>query len=480
MRKVIVSLCAFALVAGHSSGHRNAGAHSQSVVTPLVVIEDAFGIRVESLPPETNRASELSSISPLDVSYDGCWTGSSSVGTVTLLVQHNALTYVRVEIGPGATCSSTASVTVFLELPLSGNSFDINAGATLRIRGSFESTASANGTLSYSLISGCSGTSQWTASSLIPTYMLTTGDGSLLAAATVGVGESMSFDITATPFNGFSAPAAISLNVFGINATGPLPRASISSTPIPQGQTAQLSVTVPLDTPPGSYRISVQGSAAGIVRTLQISLNVLPAQGFSILLPVTSSKMIYTGGPTGGVLPVLVLAAGGFSDSIHLSASVSPPGGSVSASLTPADLVGGGASALSISINGNTPGGTFMITLTGTSGQNVSRAAMTLEVVRDFDLEFDPEAVVVSRGTAAKPTLTITRIRGFAGAITVAPQTEVAGIKVKPREAVTTESSLKFKIRVSETAPTGLQRLVFTGRTDSGETLSAVLTLIVQ
>ncbi|HEU4391406.1 MAG TPA: hypothetical protein VFV34_26640, partial [Blastocatellia bacterium] len=387
MRKILVSLSAFTLLAGYSAAAHRGITGSGQIDSQVVCIEDQTGIRLESFEANTPREPSASNVTPLDGGYDGCWTGNSSVGPVTFLVSNNAITYVRAERGAAAGCITTGSVTIYTALPLQGNSINIAAGSLIRLSGSFESSTSASGVLSYDFGSGCSGTSQWTASSLNPSYILTIGGtGRSNASATIAEGESASFDIAAMPFNGFSDPAAITINVFGANSTGISPTASISSNPLAQGQTQQLTVGVPSDTPPGSYTVMLQGVAAGTVRTALISLSVVPTQGFAVSLSSSSSKIIYTGGSESVRFVVFVLAAGDFKDSVHLSASVSPEGGGVRTSFAPPDLIGGGISLLTVSIDKDTAGGTYAIAVKGTSGQVIKTAPLTLEVVRDFDL----------------------------------------------------------------------------------------------
>jgi uncharacterized delta-60 repeat protein len=99
----------------------------------------------------------------------------------------------------------------------------------------------------------------------------------------------------------------------------------------------------------------------------------------------------------------------------------------------------------------------------------------------DFSIGFDQSTVTAERGTKARITVTINRVGGFTGSVTVTPPAASGGIKPKPADPVTTsDSSAVFKLKVGASAAVGPQALTFTATDSSGKTRTATVTLVVQ
>src|SRR5262249_5156118 len=102
-------------------------------------------------------------------------------------------------------------------------------------------------------------------------------------------------------------------------------------------------------------------------------------------------------------------------------------------------------------------------------------------IAPDFSLGFEQPAVTVDRGAKARVTVTINRIAGFSGNVTVTPPDPAGGIKPKPADPITTsDSSAVFKMKVGGGAAVGPHALTFTARDDSGRTRTATVTIVVQ
>lgn len=99
----------------------------------------------------------------------------------------------------------------------------------------------------------------------------------------------------------------------------------------------------------------------------------------------------------------------------------------------------------------------------------------------DFSLSFDSPTHQGSRGVKRKVSLNINRLGGFNGNVTVSvSDTSDFGIVVIPNPVATTESKIKFKIKVKGSAPVGTRQITFTGRDDSGRERSVTLSEVVQ
>ena len=98
-----------------------------------------------------------------------------------------------------------------------------------------------------------------------------------------------------------------------------------------------------------------------------------------------------------------------------------------------------------------------------------------------FSLGFDSPTVTVQQGTKIRVTVNINRIAGFTGNVTVTPPDPAMGINPKPPDPIaTTDTSVTFKLRIKGGAPLGPHQVTFTAHDDSGNTVTATLTVIIQ
>jgi len=110
-------------------------------------------------------------------------------------------------------------------------------------------------------------------------------------------------------------------------------------------------------------------------------------------------------------------------------------------------------------------------------------ATATVQVTGpDFGLGFNSTTVDGVRGAKAKIVVTITRIGGFTGDVTVTPPDASAeGIVAKFPEPITTsDSTASWKFKIKASAATGPHQLTFTGRDGSGRVRTATVTLMIQ
>ena len=98
-----------------------------------------------------------------------------------------------------------------------------------------------------------------------------------------------------------------------------------------------------------------------------------------------------------------------------------------------------------------------------------------------FSLGFDSQTVTAQRGTKIRVSVNINRIGGFTGNVTVTPPDPAMGINPKPPAPIATrDTSVTFKLKIKGGAPLGPHQVTFTARDDSGNTIAATLTVIVQ
>jgi len=98
----------------------------------------------------------------------------------------------------------------------------------------------------------------------------------------------------------------------------------------------------------------------------------------------------------------------------------------------------------------------------------------------DFSLSLDQSTLTGQAGAKVVVPITINRSGGFTGSVTVTPPAPQAGIKPKPADPIsTTDTSVRFKLKIGGSTPAGTYQLVFKGVDSSGRERDVTLTLVV-
>ncbi|MBI5280259.1 MAG: S8 family serine peptidase [Candidatus Solibacter usitatus] len=173
---------------------------------------------------------------------------------------------------------------------------------------------------------------------------------------------------------------------------------------------------------------------------------------------------------------VTVTPSNGFAGLVTLSAAGLPAGAAASFSANPAAA----SSLMTITAGAATPAGTYTVTVTGVGGTLTHTATFTLtvQVAPNFTLSASPVSGSVVQGGSASSTVTVTRVGGFAGLVTLSatglPAGAAASFSVNPAAA----SSL-MTITTSASTPVGTYAVSVRGA--SGTLVrTAAYTLVVQ
>lgn len=255
---------------------------------------------------------------------------------------------------------------------------------------------------------------------------------------------------------------------------------NFASTSLIPGENTTFTATSSATTPLNTYTITITATAGQIVETTTARVRVSDPDFEFAITP--SSKQIAPGGTTN--LQVDVKSLVGFNQPVNLSTTVSPSNGNLSASILPGAVTPGGSATLTATAAQSAQvNSSFTITVKGTSGSLMHTATATVQVTgSDFALGFSSPTVDGVPGTKAKIAVTITRIGGFTGDVTVTPPDPSAeGIIAKFPEPITTsDSTAAWKFKIKGTAAIGPHQLTFTGRDGSGRVRTATVTLMIQ
>jgi Domain of unknown function (DUF1929)/Glyoxal oxidase N-terminus len=176
-----------------------------------------------------------------------------------------------------------------------------------------------------------------------------------------------------------------------------------------------LTVTAPPNgniAPPGYYMLFLlnQSGVPSVASFIQIT-NAPSTPDFSVAA-TPSSQNVSQGNSTS--YTVNVTPSGGFTGSVSFSVAGLPSG--ATSSFTPTSVSGSGASTLTVNTSTSTPGGTYPLTITATSGSLTHTAQVNLTVA-DFSVTATPSSQNVAPGKSTSYTVNVTPSGGFTGSV---------------------------------------------------------------
>ncbi len=318
-------------------------------------------------------------------------------------------------------------------------------------------------------VTGTSGSLSHTASTTLVVNAPPTPDFNLSvnpASQTVSAGASTSYAVTITPSGGFAGSVTLGVTGLPASATG-------TFSPNPATTTSNLSVVTDPATPAGSYALTISGTSGSLSHTAPATLvvNAVLPPDFTISAAPTSRTVGQ--GVNATSYSVTIGAVNGFNASVALAVDGLPVGASGTFSPNPATT----ASTLNVNITSITPSGSYVLTITGTSGGLSHSTTVTL-LVADFSLSVSPSTVSLAAGGRATYTVTINPMNGFSGSVTLS----VSGLPPKTSasfspDPATGSSTLTIRTNRGQTPP-GSYAVVISG-TSSGVTHTVTVTLVV-
>ncbi len=209
-----------------------------------------------------------------------------------------------------------------------------------------------------------------------PDFRITPNPSSL----TIIQGLSQTSTLTVSSLNGFSGTVIFSSPSTPAGIMAALSASSVSVGPSTPGTTI-LNVTVGSSTNRAQYTVSVTGSGGGNTHTAAIDVVVV---GPDFVVNLSQSSMNLVVGSSGNAT-VTLMSQNGFAGKVNLTATVSPPGPTLSFNPATVTLTSGGSATSTLTI-GTTSGlysstglGTYAVTVTATGSPSLSHS-VTLSV----------------------------------------------------------------------------------------------------
>jgi subtilisin family serine protease len=246
----------------------------------------------------------------------------------------------------------------------------------------------------------------------------------------------------------------------------------VSQTPTMNVATLKSTLLSSVDPLPSLSGRTVSGGRLNLCKAIVGCGGPPPAPDYS--LSVSPASATVTQGASASYT-VNIARTGGFTGAVSFTISGLPAGAAGSFSPNPSSI---NSSALTVTTSATTPTGSYVFTVTGTSGTLSHVATATLVVqppaAPNFTLSATPTSRTINQGASTTYAITITRSGGFTGSVTFS----VSGLGTgqtgtySPNPATANTSTLT--VTTTATAATGSRVLTITG---TSGTLSSTTTV---
>ncbi len=301
--------------------------------------------------------------------------------------------------------------------------------------------AVATGTYALT-VTGTSGSLTGTAPIALTVVAPSFGLAASAAAVTVVQGATATDAIAVAGLNGFTSSVALSVSGLPTGVTYALSAANTTSGSTLTFTASSMAVT-------GNYPVTVNGVSGTLKGAATITLTVAPAPSFTLTSSVASLSIAQGKSGTGGIG---VVGKNGFSGAVALSIAGLPTG--VTATFSPASTTA--TSTLTLNVGAAVAGGTYLLTVTGTSGVLKQTATISLVVLpQSFTLGSSVSSLTVPQGKSGISTISVVGANGFSGSVALTATGLPVGVTAAFSAAsATTTSVVTFTAATTATVGT--------------------------
>src|SRR2546426_488051 len=242
-------------------------------------------------------------------------------------------------------------------------------------------------------------TGAWLWNSGTPDFTVTARPTSV----TVNAGVPASSTITVIPINDFTGTVTLMVTTNSSNLS-----CNLSSNSIAGGSgTSNLSCNGSVL---GNYLATVTGASGALSHSVSVDYHVTNLPAFT--LAADPAAVIGSAGVAGSST-ITVTPQNGFTGAVTLATS---PSTGLTCTLSVANITLGSSQTSTLSCGG--AGGTYNVTVTGTSG-TVSHSARLAYTLQDFTISASPTSLSGSNGASLTSLITISPVGGFTGTVTL-------------------------------------------------------------
>ena len=188
---------------------------------------------------------------------------------------------------------------------------------------------------------------------------------------TVTPGQSTTFGVTVTRSGGFAD--AITFGVTGLPAGVSSGFAPASTT----GNSSTLTLTTTAAVTPGTYALTVTGTAGALTRSAAVSLVVEAASGGGFTLAVAPATRTIARGAT-TTFSIAINRAGGYTGPVSFTVSGLPASGATGTFITSSPT--SSTAVLRVVTDAGVASGSYVLTIRGSGGGTTQTATATLNI----------------------------------------------------------------------------------------------------
>lgn len=404
------------------------------------------------------------------VSGKACVIGTTTCSTFTINLQP-----INVTVNPsGVTLNSGAQqqfVASVQNAPNSNVNWPQPSQGTITSNGLFTAPSPISTTQSIP-ITACSAVDSTRCGSV--TVKLQAPDFSIQASPgtqNITVGGSTTYTVTVSPQAGFTGAVNLSVTNLPPGATY-----NLSLNPIPNGGGSSTLTVFANSAKAGTYPLTITGTSGNLTHNVTVTLAITD---FTLSSSPASQTVFASGGSTSYTVTVAPL--NGFTGNIALSVTGLPKG--ATSGFSPSQITGGsGSSTLSVAIPANTTPNNYTLTITGTSGNLIHTATVTLIVPQpDFSIVSLPDSPSVGAGGGSTTSVTsISPLNGFTGTVVLSVSGLPSGTtgSFSPTSIANGSGSSTLTITTSASTPSGFSYPTITATSGSlSHTYTLVLTV---
>src|SRR5213593_107838 len=193
-----------------------------------------------------------------------------------------------------------------------------------------------------------------------------------------------------------------------------------------QNATAGFTIQTYPQTPLATYIGAVTGTSGSLSHNAPVTFTVVPSSPSDFTISANPRNQTVPAGSTAKSQNVLS-SVNGFGGTISLTTSppplcVSCPGWTINPSSVTLSPGGTAASTLTFYTYAGSPGSTWVVSVTGTSGSLSHSVSVTFTIVpsgstSDFSMTANPNSLIIPAGSSGTSTIVVTSLNGFNGTV---------------------------------------------------------------